>query len=341
MGLRLLATALLLLGLVVLAAACPPLEDPDQSSNLEKRYWAVSNPRRVPKTGAPWPFWPPGQTDRSVVRYCFATEAALQALGNHMDEAIKLWEPAFAVSTLEIQPYGRYPAIPLCNDGSQLPADILRINTRSDGVCLSSGVGYVPEPPSPGELGNEIQCDPASGPHMAQSLAHELGHQFGLQHEHQRADAAKYVEFNCYLHPEYPQWQQMIAEKRQPMYRDGDTVDSICYDYITALRYRASSAQYMPEPGWSDETAGGRIGSREFDYTSIMIYPSFQGPAAGRDLYRAFLVGYSQTNPEKIWEIAQGREQADPIAHTGPWSEFRVSPGDIEGIKRLYPIRLW
>ncbi|EME79447.1 uncharacterized protein MYCFIDRAFT_79481 [Pseudocercospora fijiensis CIRAD86] len=132
---------------------------------------------------------------------------------------------------------------------SYVPADILRVNTRNDGTCFASRIGYVPTRPKGSAYGNEIHCDPTFGLYMAKHLAHELD-------------------------------------------------------------------------------------------TSIMIYSSFQN-LLETDLHKALLLGFSMTDPENIWEIVPGREQQDPIDHTGPWSAIRISVGDIEGIKRLYPVQLW
>ncbi|KAF7189376.1 hypothetical protein HII31_09354 [Pseudocercospora fuligena] len=137
---------------------------------------------------------------------------------------------------------------------------------------------------------------------------------------------------------------QMIVEKRQPMYQDGDTIIKVCTDMVTARRYGAITVELIPDPYWPSTTLDSRGRSKAFDYDSIMLYDSFAAaedpvtlPDGSPDLDSAPMVGRTLDDLDNVWELVPAGVTRDPVTQFMDYRLAKISQGDIARIEQLYP----
>ncbi|MCJ1363701.1 hypothetical protein MMC16_002810 [Acarospora aff. strigata] len=132
------------------------------------------------------------------------------------------------------------------------------------------------------------------------NMVHELGHAFGLVHEHQRPDASQHVKFNCDNLYDY--------DKQK---KDGQDMQTLCTNRYAAANARFSAADMIPYD--SDEPYPK---SDIFDMNSIMRYNTYIGSKNPKGLFK-----------KKVLVDLRGDELRDV---TGP------SRLDVERVNELY-----
>ncbi|PSN74024.1 hypothetical protein BS50DRAFT_615004 [Corynespora cassiicola Philippines] len=159
------------------------------------------------------------------------------------------------------------------------------------------------------------------------TIAHEMGHLFGLGHEHQRPDRDRYVSFNCTKLPDYPSMEASLARLN-----DGVSMERLCEDSEISRRYEFSVGQYVKEDPLS--VAYRHLWDMDFDFDSIMIYSSEQlrNRNSDPDDWSSYpIMRWSNETSEQLLENCP-RNDVRLIERP-----YNVSKGDIEKVKAIYP----
>ncbi|KAH6625712.1 hypothetical protein C7974DRAFT_206176 [Boeremia exigua] len=204
-------------------------------------------------------------------------------------------------------------------DSKNVPHDTLAIRIdRNAGKSASSTVGY--DPTREKDLfGYHIMN---IGPDVTTAtIAHELGHVFGMVHEHNRHDSDDYVHFECKSLPNYSETIALARVENKLNYADAH--EKLCNDREFADRYKFGSSDFVKDPF-------GRIHDEPtipFDYKSIMLYDSLlaSAPACEHDLSVCVLLRYSGDPPNKQLPLERLKLNEDP------------SDGDAKFVQRWYP----
>ncbi|KAH7094348.1 hypothetical protein FB567DRAFT_585730 [Paraphoma chrysanthemicola] len=180
------------------------------------------------------------------------------------------------------------------------------------------------------------------------SVAHELGHVFGLVHEHQRSDRDQYVHFRCEHLAGYQEASRIVSQ------HPGLTMEILCASIMLSNQEPWRSLSFMPydwsiEPyfdRWPKDANGLLDGhlhrwtvlhSRPYDLDSIMHYHS----AEGSNLVHGEAT--VQNAPVVKWK--GGKEGFKPPKAVTDLNAEIIRPntlkessgGDVEAIRMLYP----
>ncbi|KAF1833740.1 hypothetical protein BDW02DRAFT_484770, partial [Decorospora gaudefroyi] len=252
------------------------------------------------------------------IRWCFHDDNADLQLRGLWNAAIDLWA--------ELKDHGfSYEEVSrsVCRSQSQR-STVLHIYYNAGGRLLST-LGI----PAIDEEANRDDPDPILGPYSHLSdmqgigmndvnanVAHELGHVWGLHHEHQNPQYWKVsvsdiggawaiptfanypkrfatANFDCQNLKDYQQAvarvQAKIDAATDPTERDGLTVDltRLCTSHYVAQKYRFSGSEWIPLTHLNN-----LVMDAEFDENSIMLYPSSAG-ATGLGANRATVMVYN------------------------------------------------
>lgn len=182
------------------------------SHNRVKRWFSLQKPNEGGVNGGrgTWPAMCPG-SDRpaQVISYCFEDQRSERRLKDLLNHAVAGWALAlYPHSSLEIDLDNAQSTI--CSNSNRPDALHIIDNSRdnddrwnfSPQCRTAASLGYLYGSDARGRHHLDF-CALAPGfeeeskPFALADMIHELGHVMGLQHEHQRDDAYKYLDYKC------------------------------------------------------------------------------------------------------------------------------------------------
>jgi hypothetical protein len=199
-----------------------------------------------------------------------------------------------------------------------MPADAVMVSYTHDfgGFQARATVGYNPEN-RPGR--HQIIMSQAHN--MDWTAAHEIGHVFGLLHEHQRPDRDFFIHFDCRNVQGY---QQALAQAQA----DGYTNEQLCEQPGVALRYGWLGSEFIKFKPLSADII------TPYDINSIMHYDCRFGADHAR-------WGHDPTNPTLYPLFTFNPERTVffllPLKGGRPYPHFDISAGDAATIRAMYP----
>lgn len=286
-----------------------PIGRENETFTLEKRGLTFE-PR---PTGAR--VWPD-----ATIKYCFENDVAKQRLLYDLEAARDLWYASGL-------PEEKFKLVEVSQAECQSNrANVLLISYNSQGT-LATTPGLQPlDATNPNSRGPTMRLSDSTSVGMLEVIpnyAHEMGHAWGLLHEHQNpyfwtqpyvGNFAQIFDFNC----------QNLKDYAEVFGRNTDPTDQreLCTDREFASNRKFSASEYLPY-------RANVIGPRPFmatdadvDWESIMLYPSGAGAlgtaSPGNDQRLPILVRHSDGSPIGI--------------------NLKPSLKDVEALKTLYAV---
>ncbi|CAJ2510824.1 Uu.00g064490.m01.CDS01 [Anthostomella pinea] len=272
--------------------ASPGIKPAGDVPNLSKRYFMIK-PDGSGTKGKPWP--------EAKVQWC------LDGVGSEGDEyekllqlvkdSWKLWQDAVApYSSLQFEP-SKSHGKPVCDDKDK-DGEVLHIEFGGEQGSWAD-LGYAGK-------GQEhvLHLSPTA---TAALCAHELGHVFGLEHEHQKPAAWQEDSDESYSDT-FPFRFYCANLADYDALKDRSDIADLCKDYNAATAAGFSAANWLPfRPSPRNYEIDAFV-----DLDSIMMYSSTSGSKNGKPVYLK----------QDESEISENE---------------KPSMGDIRAIARLYP----
>lgn len=276
----------LLFGSHVLAGSSvwqPALVSRSNSSMLDKRYYYVTKDTSATNR-QPWA--------NRVIRYCFSpdddTQAAKSRLKKYLKDARKIWISKGLDSNFRIEEVNDS----VCQSDRN---NVLMVFYTGANGGMGTYVGF-PD--------STVKMTESQGPSMrltdrtdmgmldvVPNFAHELGHAWGLYHEHQNpkfwagvdgADAGEVFGpdnpggWNCANLKDYARVLTGLVVQTGGGGFQNLNRDRLCRNYGIALNAQFSASDYLPMPNVGTAHSDGH-GENDVDWQSLMIYPSGAG----------------------------------------------------------------
>lgn len=286
------------------ALACPdPLSrmaestnGTNQSTGRHRRLFSLNRidnpPAGYQKWLGPWPW--NDNCQKYQVTYCFENQQTHDEMWDVWKGAVARWGPAMlGNSDLEIT------WDPSCTDvhcicqveGVRHPDTlVIKLSGPGEPFHATLGYGYGTDKPGRHDLyGNSFAWDQSitqveQQEEASVSLAHELGHVFGLEHEHQRPDAYTELTINCQAVRGYSEARAKAVVSLDPAFAPQESADNrmtkVCTRPELAATIFPNLLHLMPykdhyQPGYWGPTFYTPVSHGAlFDHQSIMMYSS-------------------------------------------------------------------
>ncbi|KAK3686548.1 hypothetical protein LTR37_019718 [Vermiconidia calcicola] len=305
------------------------VEDSDENTDLKQEGKSFAWP--VKCSGPPSPVQP--------VRYCFKDKRSKDNLKDILDSAISRWGPAMQehVSALSIDLDAHDPEIYCDNDRVSDDALVISDETKEGAEnddwnwyeCnTQSTTGYDYSSDARGRHTLEFchfKPDDREGTRKwaIRGMMHELGHVIGLQHEHQRPDRGQYLWYQPKNLDDYEDAKERADIDEYCLWEDDVPIEQRMKEVTQietfAQKYFPQALDFITATHRDGERWESYTHSTEFDYESIMLYPSNTNTIGNK-----FVIW--RKSGGAVW---QGGYE-DPTFS-------RVSKGDIARVCQLYP----
>ncbi len=233
---------------------------------------------------------------------------------SQMQKALREWESKTDIKFLNYDEQSRWTKYLVTLRLKRCSVFSNKDISATGGLAYTTFIGVIPLLPTDIVIGENIN--------YPRAFAHEIGHLLGLMHEHQRGDRDEFitlspdVDANNFNYIKVPLYLETPATEIA-YYTKENCYLGICnrvtYPYLVSSTSKVNLARYS-----------------EFDYASIMLYPSF---TTKKELYKITTTSevttdFNKTIGEKYTYKAIGEKV---------FENPNVSRLDFETINRFYP----